>query len=131
MVAVKNAKLKLVQVIHLQKMIYLVITYHHQTIWNEILPDTGKSLSEALIFALIKPQSWWRQIFHLIMSSVHENWKLRTSSEHVVYTNCFCSVLFWHSEQVIYTTCSEHILSLQFSCTELAIQWTIFCHIVG
>ena len=26
---------------------------------------------------------------------------------------------------------SEHVLSLEFSCTELVIQWTIFCHIVG
>ena len=131
MVAVKNAKLKLIQVIHRFAEDNIFSYYHHQTIWNEILPDTGKSLSEALIFALIKPQSWWRQIVHLIMSSVHENWKLRTSSDHVVYTNWFFMFLFWHSEQFIYTTCSEHILSLQFSCTELAIQWTIFCHIVG
>ena len=28
------------------------------------------------------------------------------SSEHVVYTNCFL-FLFWHSEQFMYTTCSE------------------------
>ena len=26
--------------------------------------------------------------------------------------------------------CTQHVLSLQFLCTELSIQWTIFCHIV-
>ena len=27
--------------------------------------------------------------------------------------------------------CTQHVLRLQFSCTELVIPWTIFCHIVG
>ena len=26
---------------------------------------------------------------------------------------------------------TQHVLSLEFSCTEVGIQWTIFCHIVG
>ena len=30
-----------------------------------------------------------------------------TSSEYVVYINCF---LFWHSEQFMYTTCSELVV---------------------
>ena len=54
----------------------------------------------------------------------------KTCSEYVVYTNCFL-FLFWHSEQFMYTTCYEHVLSFQFSCTELVIQCTIFSHIVG
>ena len=29
----------------------------------------------------------------------------------------------------VYTKCSVCVLNLQFSCTELVIQWTIFCHI--
>ena len=33
--------------------------------------------------------------------------------------------LFLHSEQFMYTTCSWHVLSLEFSYTELVIQWTI------
>ena len=38
-------------------------------------------------------------------------WKLQAQNmftcwEHVVYTNCFL-FLFWHSEQFMYTTCSE------------------------
>ena len=31
----------------------------------------------------------------------------------------------------MFSQCSLHVLSLEFSCTELVIQWTIFCHIVG
>ena len=49
---------------------------------------TGKSLSEALIFALTNPQYDDRLFI------VHENCKLRIPAEHVVYTNCcFCFVL--------------------------------------
>ena len=45
--------------------------------------------------------------------------------EHVVYRNCSeCQ------KQFLYTTCSPHVLSLDFSCIELVIQWTICRHIV-
>ena len=36
-----------------------------------------------------------------------------TSSEHVVYKNCF--FLFWHSKQCLYTTCSELIFRVEFN----------------
>ena len=50
--------------------------------------SAGKSLSEALIFALSNPQ------YNDRLFIVHENCKLRIPAEHVVYTNCcFCSVL--------------------------------------
>ena len=39
-----------------------------------------------------------QKIVHWITSSVHDNSKLRTCWEHVVYTNCFFLFLFWHSE---------------------------------
>ena len=42
---------------------------------------------------------------HWITSSIHENPKLRTWGEHVMYRNCF-----WHSEQFLFTTCSPHVL---------------------
>ena len=74
----------------------------------------------------VLPMFWQRKTKKI----VDKNWKLRTCSEHVVYTNC-SSFMFCHSEHSMYTTCSEHVLSLQFSCTELVIQWTIFCHILG
>ena len=49
---------------------------------------TGKSLSEALIFASTNPQYDDRLFI------VQENCKLRIPAEHVVYTNCcFCFVL--------------------------------------
>ena len=47
--------------------------------------STGKSLSEALIFASINPQHEDRLFI------VHENCKLRIPAEQFVYTNCcFC-----------------------------------------
>ena len=35
-----------------------------------------------------------------------------TSSEHVAYTNCF---LFWHSEQFVYTICSELVVFMYWA----------------
>ena len=52
---------------------------------------TCKSLSEALILASTNPQ--------------YDKYMKIPSSKHV-YTNCF-PFLFWHSEQFMYTTCSE------------------------
>ena len=53
-----------------------------------LLSSTGKSMSEALIFASTNPQ-YDNRLF-----IVHENCKLRIPAEHVVYTNCcFCFVL--------------------------------------
>ena len=50
----------------------------------------------------------------------------RTWGEHVVYRNCSeCQ------KQFLYTTCSPHVLSLEFSCIELVIQWKICRHILG
>ena len=41
---------------------------------------------------------------------------------------CFCFDL---QNNFMYTTCSWHVLSLEFSWTELVIPWTIVCYIVG
>ena len=75
---------------------------------------TGKYFLEALIFASTNPQ-YDKRLF----IGLQVQYMKITSSEHVVYINCF---LFWHSEQFVQATCSEHVLSLQFSCTELVIQ---------
>ena len=61
--------------------------------------STGKSLSEALIFASTNPQYDDRLFIELQVQYM----KIPSSNlgEHVVYRNCF-----WHSEQFLYTTCS-------------------------
>ena len=76
---------------------------------------TGKSLSEALIFASTNPQ-YDNRLF-----IVNENCKLRIPGEHVVYTNCcFCFVLtfrkFWC------TPCSADVVSFwkRFTCNSKA-----------
>ena len=52
---------------------------------NRLINSTGKSLSEALIFASTNPKYDDRLFI------VHENCKLRIPAEHAVYTNCcFC-----------------------------------------
>jgi hypothetical protein len=70
-------------------------------------------MSEALIFASTKPQYDKRLFIELQVQYM----KIE-SSENVVIKNCSeCE----KKNQFVYTTCSEHVLSLQFSCTELVI----------
>ena len=68
---------------------------------------TGKSMSEVLIFASTNPQYDNRFSIKL------PNSKLRTLSEHVLYT-LFVLFLFWHSQQFVYTTSTDSVLSLEF-----------------
>ena len=81
---------------------------------------TGKYLSGVVILASINPQ-YDNRLY--ISSSVHENSNLRTCCVHIIVF-CFCL-------DIQNNLCTQQVLSLEFSCTELVIQWTIFCHIVG
>ena len=68
------------------------------------LTSTGKSLSEALIFASINP------IVHGITSSVHENYKRRTWAEHVLAMFCACS---WKLTSVFFFEFVKPVLTLK------------------
>ena len=59
--------------------------------------NTGKSLSEALIFASTKPKCDNKLFIEL---------EAQTWGEHVVCRNCS-----WHSEQFLYTICFPHVLT--------------------
>ena len=50
---------------------------------------TGKSLSEALIFASTNPQ-----YDDILFIELQVQYKKNTSAEHVVYTNCFFVLTF-------------------------------------
>ena len=75
-------------------------------LFHKIFFDTGKSFSEGLIFASTNPQYDDRLFIELQVQYMGRTW-----GEHVVYTNCFL-FLFWHSEQLMYTTCSTHVLHM-------------------
>ncbi len=87
-------------------------------VWTFTTHAFTKSNLSVQVNLLQKP-SFLHQLTHNMMRDCSWNALKSTCSEHVVYTNCF---LFWHSEQFMYTTCSELVI---------VIQWTIFCHIVG
>jgi hypothetical protein len=71
------------------------------------LTSTGKSVSEALILESVNPQYDDR----LLIDSQLQ-YKKNTSSEHVVYKNCFeCQ----NKNQFLYTTCSELVFCLYLS----------------
>ena len=72
----------------------------------------GKFLSESLIFASSNPQYDNRLFIKLLVQYI----KI-ASSEHVVYTNYFCFCF-----DIQNNLCTQHVLILQFSCTELVIQ---------
>ena len=75
--------------------------------------DTGKFFSEALILASTNPQYDKRLFIELQV----QNMKI-ASSEHVVYINCSeCQ----NKKQFLYTTCSQHVLNMFSTCSELAI----------
>ena len=82
--------------------------------------DTGKSFSEVLILASTNPQYDKRLSIELpvqymkIPSLKHGENMRRTWGEHVVYKNCFL-FLFWHSEQFMYTTCSELVVFMYWT----------------
>ena len=82
---------------------YLVISGNSR----QGMKSAGKSLSEALILAATDPKYVKRLFIELLFQYMKT-----TSSEHVVYTNCFCFVfvLTWHSEQFMYRTCSELVV---------------------
>ena len=87
---------------------------------------TGKSLSEALIFASTNPQLW-RQIVHWITSSIHENSKLKPGE------NMLCTKIV---SDIQNNFCTQHVLPMfckkksfwqRFTCTstEKPIWWKI------
>ena len=51
---------------------------------------------------LFQKHSFLHQLTHNMTTDCSLNYQKNTSSEHVVYKNCF---LFWHSKQFMYTTC--------------------------
>ena len=74
---------------------------------------TGKSLSEALIFASSKPQ-----YDNKLFIELKVQYMKTTSSEHVVYINCSeCQ-----NKNKNKYLCTQHVLRLQFSSIELVIQ---------
>ena len=96
--------------------------------------DTGKSLSEALIFSSTNPQYDNRLFIELpvqymkIPSSEHGENIGRTWVEHVVHISCSeCQnknkkqFLYTQHVLLMFSSCSPHVLSLEFSCTELVI----------
>ena len=61
------------------------------------------------------------QLTHNMTTDCSLNYKLNTSKfkaqtwgEHVVYRNCF-----WHSEKMLYTTCSPHVLQKEELLTKI------------
>ena len=82
---------------------------------------TGKSLSEALIFASTNPRYDDRLFIELPVLT----WKLQ--AENMLCTKivfCFCF-------GIQNNFCTQRVLNLYFSCTEVGNQWTICRHIVG
>ena len=76
--------------------------------------NTGKSFSEALILASITNPKYDKRLF----MELQVQYMKTTSPEHVWYINC--SELSIQKQKN--NLCTQHVVSLQFSCTELVIQ---------
>ena len=100
---------------------------YHFTIFlfvNNLFSVTGKSLSEALIFASTNTQYDDRLFIELQVQYM----KIPSSN---LGRTCCVQKLFWMSETISVHNMFSPGLNLEFSCIELVIQWTICCHIVG
>ena len=75
-----------------------------------LVQRTGKSLSEALTIGLTSNPQYDKRLFIVLPVQYMKT----TSSEHVVYTNCFL-FLFSHPKQFMYTTCSELVIFMYWT----------------
>jgi hypothetical protein len=90
-------------------MAHKLMRFCHEIFGSSI---TGKSLSEALIFASTNPQ-YDNRLFMKIVSSKY--------LQNMLCTQIDVFVLFWHSEQFWYTTCSADVARFKkrFTCKSL------------
>ena len=86
--------------------------------------DTGKPLSEALIFASTNPIYDDKMFIELQVQYM----KIPSS---ILGRTCCVQKLFWMSETISVHNMFSPGLNLEFLSIELVIQWTICRHIVG
>ena len=94
---------------------------------NLVITDGSHTINWLLQANLFQKHLFLHQLTYNMTKDCSLNYEFSTwklQAQHVVYINC--SVC-----QEKNNLCTHHDLSLQFSCTELVIQWTIFFHIVG
>ena len=116
-VIVNNRILKFLDIKNQTNLNQATVNYSDLILKNDdFYPITGKFFSEALFLALTNSQYDKR-----LSIDLQVQYMKITSSEHVVYINC-SECQNKNKKQFVYTTCSESVLSLQFSCTELVIQ---------
>ena len=90
------------------------------------LDDNIRLMFVMLQVNLFQNHLFLHQLTYKITEDFSLNYMFSTWKWHAqtMLRTCCVHKLFWMSKQ-------KHVLSLQFSCTELVIQWSIFCHIVG
>ena len=95
-------------------------------------PCTGKSFLEALILASTNVTTIWQNIVHWITSSIHENYKLRTSGEHGVPTNyVFDFVLTFRTiyVHIMFSWCSELVVFMYWTSNSMN-NLSLYCGLV-
>ena len=103
----------------------IIIVHHYTQIqnWKEYseIVFTGKYLSEALILASTNPQN----DDNCSLNYKFSTWKFQAQ-------NMLCTqIVFCFCFDIQNNLCTQHVLRFEFSCTDLVIQWTIFCYILG
>ena len=68
------------------------------------------------------------QLTHNMTTDSSLNYKLSTwKAQNMLFTQ----IVFFFCFDIHNNLWTQHVLSLELLCTELVIQWTIFCHIMG
>ena len=103
------------QLIDDKKQIPQYSTYFKCLCWKLLLKKyyyyLQVNLCKKHLFSHKLSHNMWLKIVHWFTSSVNENYKLRTCCVHKL----FFFILFWHSEQFMYTTCSELVVFMYWT----------------
>ena len=119
-----------------------IIYYLAKTLWESVCLKFSAQLSK--YWENFKIQKKPKHFHHLKeeterkLSKPVRNYKVQTGkslSEALLFAehgeNMLCTKMFWMSETISVHNMFSPGLRLEFSCIELAIQWTISRHIVG
>ena len=82
--------------------------------------------SKLLQVNLLQNLSFLNQLTHNMTRDCSLISKKNTSSQHVLYKNCFL-FLFWHSKQYLYTTRCDLVFFLEFNEQSLVLLWVNWC----
>ena len=83
---------------------------------------------DTLIILRMTLKNWY---FNAREKKNEKKYQIHIKNRPIHNKECWEQICRINQKQFLYKTCSPYVLSYEFSCIELVIQWTICGHIVG